>query len=113
VQEALARGEDVLLKIEVQGAAMVKLKVPRAILIFLAPPDARVLEARIRAAARGAVAEADVQRRLAAVERELACIPGYDYLVVNHPGRLDEAVRQLETIIRAEHARVNVPPVQL
>jgi guanylate kinase len=112
VQEALARGEDVLLKIEVQGAAIVKLKIPSTVLIFVAPPDVKELEARLRTAmrARGAEDEADIARRLAAASRELACIPGYDYLVINHLGRLDEAVAQIETIVLAERARVGVPP---
>ena len=111
IQEALARGEDVLIKPDVQGAAIIKLKVPSAVLIFMAPPDLQVLEPRIRA--RPGATEADVQRRLAAAARELACIPGFDYLVINHPGRLGEAVDTIETIIRAERARANVPPVVL
>src|SRR5919199_3615685 len=106
VADALARGEDVLLKIEVQGAAIVKLKVPSTVLIFLAPPNLSVVEERLRR--RGYFDPDDLDRRLRAATRELACIPGYDYLVVNHPGRLDEAVRQVETIILAERQRVNV-----
>ena len=111
VIDALARGEDVLLKIEVQGAAIVKLKVPSTVLIFLAPPNLEVVEQRLHQ--RGASSPEDLERRLRAATRELACIPGYDYLVVNHPGRLDEAVRRVETIILAERNRVNVRPVVL
>ena len=111
VIEALARDEDVLLKIEVQGAAIVKLKVPSTVLIFLAPPNLEVVEQRLRG--RGGSSPEDLERRLRAATRELACIPGYDYLVVNHPGRLAEAVRQVETIILAERNRVDVPPVAL
>jgi guanylate kinase len=110
VQEALAQGQDVLLKIDVQGAAMIKLAVPSTVLIFLAPPDITVLERRIRA--RGGTDD-DVQRRLDAVTRELASIPGYDYLVINRPDRMRETVDQLETIMRAERCRVDVPPVAL
>ena len=111
VADALALGEDVLLKIEVQGAAIVKLKVPSTVLIFLAPPDLSVVEERLRR--RTGSSPEDLERRLRAATRELACIPGYDYLVVNHPGRLDQAVRQVETIILAERQRVNVPLVVL
>jgi guanylate kinase len=116
VEEALRRGEDVLLKIEVQGASIVKLKVPSTVLIFLAPPTVELLEQRLRdrqMREKGSVDEADLQRRLAAATRELACIPGYDYLVINHPGRLEEAAQQIETIIRAERHRVNVAPVRV
>ena len=109
VFELSPQGRDVLLKIDVQGAAMIKLAVPSAVLIFLAPPDVTVLERRIRA--RGGSDDADVQRRLDAATRELACIPGYDYLVINRPGHLRETVDQLETIMRAERYRVGVAPV--
>ncbi len=111
VVEALARGENVLLKIDVQGAGVVKLMFPSTVLIFLAPPSLEVLEQRLRQ--RGITDAADLERRLAAAARELACIPGYDYLVVNHQGRLDEAVAQIESIFRAEGLRVGVPPITL
>jgi guanylate kinase len=111
VRDALARGQDVLLKIEVQGAATVKRQLPQAVLIFLAPPDAQELERRLRA--RATEGEAEVQRRLAQARHELARIPDYDYLVINHRDRLREAVDQLAHIILAERARVNVPAVRL
>lgn len=111
VREALAQGEDVVLKIEVQGAAAVKLMVPSAVLIFLAPPDVAELERRLRE--RGTENPEDLALRLAAAERELACIPGYDYLVVNHPGRLEETVNRVHNIILAERSRVSVRPVVL
>lgn len=111
VREALARGEDVILKIEVQGASRIRLMFPNTVLIFVSPPDLAELERRLRE--RGTSDEADVARRLDAAARELACIPGYDYLVVNHPGRAEEAVAQLETIILAERCRVSVSPVPL
>jgi guanylate kinase len=111
VEEALAQGRDVLLKIDVQGAAMIKLAVPSAILIFLAPPDTSVLERRIRA--RGDLDDAGVQMRLDAVARELGCIPGYDYLVINRAGRMHETVDQIETVMRAERYRVGVAAVAL
>ena len=56
---------------------------------------------------------ADLERRLAAAVRELAAIPQYDYLVVNHPGRIEEAAAQIEHIMLAERCRVNAPPVRL
>lgn len=108
VREAFARGEDVLLKIEVKGAAMVKLKAPSAVLIFIAPPDMAELERRLRE--RGTEDLPEITRRLTAAHSELACIPGYDYLVVNHTGRLEEAVDQIQTIMLAERHRVNVSP---
>jgi guanylate kinase len=111
VQDALARGEDVLLKIEVKGAAYVKLSLPQALLIFVTPPTIEELEWRLRQ--RRTEDEAGLQRRLAAARLELACIPGYDYLVINHRDRVAEAVAQVETIISAERSRVGVLPARV
>jgi guanylate kinase len=115
VRRAIERGQDVLLKIEVQGGSIVRLQVPGTVLIFLAPPSVEELVGRLQRAQgeRGNPSEQDYQRRLALAQRELACIPGYDYLVVNHPGRMEQAVEQIETIIRAERCRVSVPPVRV
>jgi guanylate kinase len=111
VREALARGEDVMLKIEVQGGRAVKREIPETVLIFLAPPDLAESERRLRE--RGVVDPDDLRRRMDAAQRELAAIPEYDYLVVNHSGRVDAAVEQIESIIRAERCRVHVPAVRV
>ena len=113
VRAALARGQDVVLKIEVHGGSIVKLQIPGTVLIFLAPPSVEELINRLKRALteRGTPSETDFQNRLAQAQRELACIPGYDYLVVNHPGQMERAVEQ--TIIRAERCRVSVPPVRI
>ena len=115
VRNAIARGRDVILKIEVHGGSIVKLQVPGTVLIFLAPPSVEELENRLKRAQseRGNPSEADLSSRLAQAQRELACIPGYDYLVVNHPGKMEQAVEQIEAIIRAERCRVSVPPVRI
>jgi guanylate kinase len=115
VRDAMTRGHDVILKIEVRGAAIVRLKVPGTVLIFLAPPSVEALVERLSSARkeRGNPSQEDLDRRLAEAQRELACIPGHDYLIVNHTGRLNEAVDQLETIIRAERLRLAVPPVRV
>jgi guanylate kinase len=113
VRDAVSRGQDVLLKIEVRGASVVKLKVPGAVLIFLAPPSVAALMERLRAAQaeRGQITDEEMGRRLGEAQRELACIPGYDYVVVNHVGRIEEAVTQIQQIIAAEHCRASVPAV--
>jgi guanylate kinase len=115
VRDAVARGQDVILKIEVRGASLVKLKEPSTVMIFLAPPSVEALLERFTGAQkeRGATSQEELDRRLAEAQRELACIPGHDYLVVNHTDRVDEAAQELETIIRAERNRVNVPPVRV
>ncbi|MGH2350492.1 MAG: guanylate kinase [Chloroflexota bacterium] len=110
-REALARGEDTILKIEVQGAADVKRQFPGTVMIFLAPPDLSELERRLRK--RGEIDPVDLRRRLDTAVRELAAIPQYDYLVINHANRMEEAAAQVEHIILAERCRVGVPPVRL
>ncbi len=111
VREALARGSDVLLKIEVQGAAAVRRQVPGAVFVFLTPPDLQELERRLRA--RGTEDEGELRRRLETARRELERIPDYDYLIINYAGRLEAAADQFEHIVHAERCRIDVPPVQL
>ena len=115
VREALSASRDVLLKIEVQGAATVRLKVPGAVLIFLAPASLDDLRERLECAAveRGVADQADIERRLVEARRELACLPGYDYLVVNHMHRLEETVRQIEAIILSERTRIGAVPIRV
>lgn len=100
----LATGEDVLLKIDVQGASTVRKKVPNAIFIFLAPESIDDLNRRL--IARHSETPAERARRLADASKELKQQVWYDYLVVNRHGRLDEAVEQVKAIITAEHCRV-------
>lgn len=115
VREALRSSRDVLLKIEVQGAATVRLKVPGAVLIFLAPASLEDLRERLECAAveRGVADPADIERRLGEARRELACMPGYDYLVVNHMNRLEDTVRQIEAIILSERTRIGAVPIRV
>jgi guanylate kinase len=111
VRRAFARGEDALLKIDVQGAAQVKARHPQTVMIFLAPPDLDELERRLRA--RGVSDPADLARRLERARDELRRIPEYDYLVINHVDRVKTAADDVEYVIRAERCRVGVPPVRL
>lgn len=104
VAEALAAGRNVLLKIDVQGAATVRRLMPEAILIFLAPPSAEAL--RTRMARRGTEDAGEAAVRLRTAEAELAQLSGYDYLVVNQSGRLDLAVEQVKAIVVAESCRI-------
>jgi guanylate kinase len=112
VRQAFARNQDVLLKIEVKGAAAMRLKYPGTVLIYLAPAGLDDLRARLERAAseRGTIDPEDIARRLMEAQREIACIPGYDYLVVNYLGRLDKTVCRIAAIIEAERARVDPRP---
>ena len=104
IDEPLALGRDVVLEIEVQGAAQVRERRPGAHLIFLLPPSLPALEARLRG--RGTDNEDVIQRRMALVDRELAAAEIFDFAVVNDD--LDEAVLHvLEVITAVREGRVN------
>ncbi len=109
IAEALARGQDVFIKTDVQGAATIRRQVAGALTIFLTAPSLEVLEARLRA--RGTDTEADLATRLATARAELECAASFDYVVTNPPGRLDEAVAAVEAICSAErHRSGRTPP---
>jgi guanylate kinase len=102
VREALEAGHDVILKIDVQGAAVVKQRVPDALLIFLVPPSLEDLFQRLRARATESADELDVRQRNAAVE--LARQEDYDYVVVNETGQIGRTAARIHEIIMAEKA---------
>lgn len=97
IETPLAEGHDVVLEIEVQGAAQVKKRIADACLIFLLPPSLAVLEERLRG--RGTDDEAVIQRRMALSDRELAAADLFDYAVVND--ELERAVEEVLLVIRA------------
>ncbi len=98
VEERRNNGQDVLLEIEVVGAANVKRLCPDAVLIFIAPPSVGELERRLRK--RGTETDDVIASRVAEAEREIHCASQYDYLVVN--GALEKAVSDVRSIINAE-----------
>lgn len=100
VLEPLERGQDVLLKIDVQGADTVKTKEPRAIRIFLAPPSYDDLKARLEA--RLTESEEALRRRLQEAEAEMAYAGEFDHVVYNHDGQLEAAVDEIRQIIENE-----------
>jgi len=104
VTDALARSEDVLLRVDVQGAATVRKRMPESVLVFIAPPSLEVL--RQRRNRRGTTTQENEAARDAQAIREMAAIPSFDYLIVNYPDRLSAAVEQLRSIIFAEKCRV-------
>ena len=103
VEEALASGRDVIVKPDVQGARTLRSKVPGALLIFLAPPDMDELERRLRE--RKSETAEDMERRIQTATEEMEARPEFDYVVVNHSGRLEETVTDIEEIIAREKAK--------
>jgi len=111
VREALASGKDVLLKIDVQGAAQVKRRVPDAVFIFLGPPDIQSLISRL--SQRGTESPEEVARRIADACEEMRHLPEYDYLVINPEQQLEEAVQKVKAIITAEKCRVKPREIRI
>ena len=97
VQEQLAAGKDVILEIEIQGALNIKSQFPDALLLFIAPPSADVLKARL--VGRGTATEEVIEQRLARAVEESKGIEYYDYLVVNDD--LDECVENVHQMIQS------------
>lgn len=111
IRDNLNAGRDVLLKIDVQGAATIRRKVPEAIFIFLVPESLEDLAQRL--SARQTETEEELQRRLEAARLELAEQHWYDYVIVNRQGHVEEAVDKLRAIMVAEHCRVRPRQVNI
>lgn len=105
VKQTLAEGKDIILDIEVQGALQVKEKMPDAVMIFILPPDAVTLEARLRG--RGTETEEVIAKRMAKARTELALFDRYDYVVVNRENGVDAAAEEILSILRAERCRTS------
>jgi guanylate kinase len=102
LDEARRKGLDLVLEIDVQGAAQVKRKVPEALAIFILPPSRQELERRIRA--RGQDSEEEIERRLERARQEMARYPEYDYAVVNDD--LETAGSEVQRIALAARLRI-------
>ncbi|MBN2085196.1 MAG: guanylate kinase [Anaerolineales bacterium] len=103
VREALASGKDVVLRIDIQGAATVRSQYPEAVSIFLTASTREELKRRLLK--RGADSADQVELRLHTASEEMKRVSEFDYLVVNADGRLEETVDTVISIIRAEHCR--------
>ena len=103
VVDALARGQDVLLELELVGARQVRKRLQGAVMIFIAPPSLYELERRLRG--RGTDSEEKIQKRLARAREEIRAVREFDYVVVND--ELPEAAATFVGILRAERARTS------
>lgn len=102
VRGALAAGRDVILKIDVQGAQVVKEKIPDALLVFLVPPSLEDLFTRLRNRATETADQLELRQRNAAIE--LARQDDYDHVVVNETGQVERTAERIDEIIGEEHA---------
>ena len=101
LRQAETDGHDLLLDIDVQGAAQIHSKLPEAVSIFILPPDRKTLEIRLRK--RSEDAEEVIQRRLVTASREIENYNKYNYILVND--KLDESSNYLKAIVQTERAR--------
>ncbi|WP_233096092.1 guanylate kinase [Alicyclobacillus sp. SO9] len=102
VEQKLAQGQDVLLEIDIQGAMQVKHHYPTGVFLFLVPPSATELKARILG--RGTESEESFRKRFGAARQELQMMREYNYVVVNDV--VEAACQRIEAVIEAEHLSV-------
>lgn len=111
IREAFASGKDVVMRLDVQGAATIKRLIPDAVLIFLSAASEEELVERLSRRR----TESDVQlgRRIKTARQEMTTIEGFDYVVINSQCQLDLAADHVLSIIEAEHHRVHPRQAQL
>ncbi len=105
IRKALASGKDVILRIDVQGAATIRSMVPDALCIFIAPANHDELRSRLQL--RRTESDDEVEQRLSVAAQEMESCRDFDYVVVNRDDRLDIAVGEIRAIIVAEKLRVH------
>ena len=111
VRQALNSGQDVVMRLDVQGAATIRELCPDALLIFLTTDSEEELVERL--IDRKTESEPELKLRIATARRELRRVQEFDYVVVNRDDQLDQTVDNIEAIIQAEHLRVNHRKVTL
>ncbi len=111
VRDAFASGKDVIMRVDVQGAATIRKLAPEAVLIFLVAESEEVLVRRLTD--RGTETPEKLAERIGKIAWEMTRMAEFDYVVVNREGELDRAVAQIAAIVEAEHCRVHPRRVQL
>jgi len=111
VRDAFASGKDVIMRVDVQGAATIRRLAPEAVLIFLTAESKDELVRRLKG--RGTETPEKLAERVGKIEWEMSRMQEFDYVVVNREGELDRTVAQIAAIVEAEHCRVHPRRVQL
>lgn len=101
VEQEMARGKDVILEIEIQGALKIRAKYPDSVLIFITPPSAAELKKRL--VSRGTESEEVINKRLARAVLEANGVEGYDYILIND--NLEKTTKHLNYLIQDQHMR--------
>ena len=111
VRDALASGQDVVMRVDVQGAESVRKLAPEALLIFITCEGEDELERRLRL--RKTETADSLSLRIATARKELQRIGDFDYVIINSDFHLDDTVDDVRSIISAEHLRVKPRKVEL
>jgi guanylate kinase len=111
ITSALSKGINVIVKVDVQGAATIKKILPQAVFIFLMPPSMEELEKRLRN--RLSESSTDLALRLKSAKEEAESLLLFDYAITSRQDRLDDVVFQIDAIIAAEKCRVKPRIVDL
>ena len=101
IENAFEIGEDIILRLDSQGMKKIKAVYPRAVSIFILPPDADSWISRLRS--RNTDSEESLQIRIRTAAKELSGISAFDYIVINN--EIDQAANDILTILKAEHMR--------
>ena len=104
IKQALDKGQDIIVKVDSQGAATIKKILPQAVFIFLVPPSMEELVLRLKQ--RHTESPFDLALRTKTAEEEIKQLSLFDYIVVNKRGEIDLAVSDIKAIITAEKCRV-------
>jgi guanylate kinase len=111
IKQALDKKQDVIVKVDIQGAATIKKILPGAVFIFLLPPSMEELIQRLKQ--RHTESAFDLSRRVKAAEEEIKQLPLFDYIVVNKSDEVDSAVADIRAIIAAEKLRTSPRQIAL
>jgi len=111
VRQALDKGQDIIVKVDVQGAATIKKIMPQAVFLFLTPSSME--EVIIRLKQRHTELPFDLALRIKTAEEEIKQLPLFDYVIVNERDEIDLAVSNIKAIITAEKCRVNPREIAL
>ena len=103
VRDALARGQHVIIRVDVQGARRLRRLIPGALQVFVMPPSLEILRRRLEE--RGVNSEDDMEKRLAAAAHEIDEADEFDYVVLNDEDKLDDAVEEVSRIFQKEARR--------
>jgi len=104
IKQALERGQDTVVKVDIQGAATIKKLLPQAVLVFLMPSSIEELALRLKQ--RHTESIFDLALRMKTAGEEIKQLSRFDYMVINEQGEFDRTVAQIEAVIAAEKCRV-------